>query len=353
MLELFKINHFDVPAGTISESGIYEIRRFIVSQSLQGTEWKAANPDNTATLLPLLPDDWQWKWLVGGRGEYVGTFPKRVAKFYFKTYHLRCPDSFLTQIGNLAKAHSESAEAYHFDFVNRIEWQAGDFGDSHSCYWGSYAGAKVMITDNGGMAIRFYDGNDKGIGRAWLIPIDDDLYIIFNGYGLGGDSTLRIARIFALFIGLQYKRITLSNSDGGLYINNSVGYIIGRMEAIDGIERHDFNWYEVELDTCHHCGRQLDEDDYYRGADDEHYCENCFYQFFSDCSQCGEPHYREDLTYVESTGYDVCEWCLGRYYFECYRCEENYPKQEAQQFGKQVYCLDCAQELKIEGDNIE
>ena len=31
--------------------------------------------------LPDLPPDWDWQWKVNGKGEYVGTFPKRVAKY--------------------------------------------------------------------------------------------------------------------------------------------------------------------------------------------------------------------------------------------------------------------------------
>lgn len=351
--EIRKFYRFQVPSGVISPSGIHEIAHFIFTQNTKTGEWLQMNPDLTTSLLPALPEDWIWTWLVSGRGEYVGTFPKRVSKYYYKVHGLKCPQSFIMQLGNLAKQHSEGQEWYLFDFTNRIDWEAGDFGDRGSCFWAGYAGAKVMIEENSGLAIRFYHDEQNGKGRAWLVPIEDNMYILFNGYGMGNNSTLTIARVFSLFVGLQYKQITLDNAYGGLYVNGNAGYIIGRIEQIDEIEDYQFEWDNIDATVCNGCGRVLDEDDTYYGADDEPYCQDCFDNRFSSCYHCGNAHYSEDLTYVESIGGDVCEWCIDRNFERCTRCDELFLIHTMERFGEALACRPCAIELRLQGDNIE
>src|SRR5688572_6324743 len=188
------------PQGEISPSGSNQILDYIYAQSLQTEAWKTLNPEAKATFLPVLPDDWQWTWIVQ-RGEYVGTLPKRIRSFYFKQHGIKCPDSFIEQIGNLARQHSDSQSYYTFEIVDQFDWEAGDFGDSGSCYWGGNAGARIMLNDNGGMAVCFFTDSGHGYARAWFVEIDTDLFIIFNGYGFGRgiNATLTIARVLASF----------------------------------------------------------------------------------------------------------------------------------------------------------
>ncbi len=344
---------FTMPEGTISETGIDLIQRYVTCQNPSEGEWKKLNPEYNRSLLPQIPLGFEWKWMIT-EGEYVGKFAKRVSAFYYKKHNLKCPDSFLEHIGNLARSHSSDNKTYAFEFVNEFDWDAGDFGDDNSCFWGDNAGALFMLKDNGAMAIRFYDENEEGFARAWLVELDSSLYIIFNGYGIPGDATLVIARIFAAFMNLRYKQIYLKNSWGHtLYINSSQGYIIGTIEEIEHVERHDFEWADVHAETCYSCGRVLDEYDIYWGADDSAYCERCYSDYFTSCYECGETRYTEDLTYVESAEADVCDWCLRRKFTQCPRCDEFYRSNIMERFGDRLYCEECAEELKIEGDNIE
>jgi len=337
--------------GNISEAGIRDIEIFLRSQKLQESEeWKALNPENTKEWLPYLPNNWQWVWIVE-RGEYAGTMPKRIAKYYFKEHGLKFPQSQLAALGQLARSHSSETKTYTFELANQIDWQDGDFGDGGSCWWGSYSGSRVMWDANNGLSIRFYDESGDGYARAWVMEIDTELYTVMNGYGL---STLQITRIFAQFTGLTYKQIHLHNSaSSSLWINGSMGYIVGKFEVINEIESHDFDMEGEDAYTCHSCGRLIDENDRFVGADDNDYCEGCYYEIFDSCEHCGSTHYREDLTYVESAEYDVCEWCLEHNYDLCDKCEEYHRNHQLTHVGEKQYCADCLSDLNTEGENIE
>jgi hypothetical protein len=211
MIELHKRYTFTAPSGSISDTGIAQIQRLIALQLMSAAEWAKLNPTTTYRL-PSLPDDWDWIWLLE-TGDYKGTFPKRVRNYYYKVHRLKCPDTFIQEIGNLARAHSSDGLTYTFDFTDQIDWEAGDFADDSSCYWNDRAGAKQMIEDNGGWAVRFFEDVD-GIARAWVAPIHDDMYIVFNGYGF---TTLQIARVLATWLNVSYKKIRLTNQGGTAY----------------------------------------------------------------------------------------------------------------------------------------
>jgi len=334
----------------ITDAGIRDLEVILRSQKLQGEDWKALNPTGITEWLPPLPNDWQWVWVVQ-RGEYAGTMPKRIAKYFFKVHGLKFPQAQLVELGNLAKAHSSELKTYTFEFANQIDWEDGDFGDGGSCWWGDYSGSRVMWDNNNGLSIRFYNEHNHGYARAWVMEIDTELYTVMNGYGL---STLRITRIFAQFMGLTYKQIHLHNSaSSSLWINGSTGYIVGRFEVISEIETWDFDMEGEDGYTCYECGRLLNEDNYYVGADDNTYCEDHYYSLFDTCEHCGSTYNREDLTYVESVGYDVCEWCLDHNYSTCDSCEEYYRNHHLNKVGEKQYCEDCLRDLNVEGENVE
>lgn len=344
MFELYRKYHFTVAQNVISSTGRAEIDAFIALQDVCGGQWQTLNPHLSQCLLPVLPSDWKWQWLVTEKGDFKGTFPTRVKQFYFKRYGIKCPDTFLAQIGNLARKHSESNEQYIFDFTDRIDWEDGDFGDGGSCYWGDNEGARVMLEDNGAMAIRFYDADGYGKGRAWLVAIDTDLYIIFNGYGIGGGATLQISRIFAAFVNLDYKFISVTNRAGHtLYINHG-GYVIGKTEVISAISHHDFGWDDVHIDTCYNCGDALMEGEGYYAPDDNTYCEYCYDRLFSSCERCYETFHNEDLHFVESAHESVCSYCRVEYFDVCQGCSEWFEQEDLHEHAEDLYCWQCLNE---------
>lgn len=341
MIELYKrYTHTNQP-GTISNEGIIKINNFIARQWLKAEDWQKLNPETSLYYLPQLPIDWSYVWLIK-EGEYRGTFPKRVRSYYHKAHGLKCLDSFITELGNLARRYSESTSAYHFEFVNRFDWRDGDFGDSGSCFWHQNAGALDMLTDNGAWAIRFYDDNGKGFGRALVVMIESDLYVVFNGYGFYSDDTFIIARVIAQFSGLTFKRIDLMNNgmdNGTLWINGSgIGYIVGKPETVAGYSDYDFGWEDIYRDICYRCDRPVFEDDLYFGLDDNPYCQDCFYEIFDTCESCYETHWREDITHTGDHRY-LCHDCLEKLgYEECADCHEIYRADDMTLHEDQWYC---------------
>jgi hypothetical protein len=346
MYELYTRYTLTAPKGEISPAGIYELLRFISNANLRDEVWAQLNPDNQRPFLPELPEDWQWVWLVNS-GEYRGTFPKRIASFYFKAWHIKCPDSFISEIGNIARRHTEDSASYTFEFVNRFDWEDGDFGDENSCLWGSYEYARGIMEENGALAVRFYNGYGEGFARAWLYPISDILHVVWNGYGFP-QATIVIARVVAQFLNASYKRIELSNyhsSSGPVYINSGIGYAIGSPDALKGIDEYDFEWDADEREQCFNCGRMLHEDEVNYGPDDLPYCDDCFDRYFERCAHCGEAHLPDTMTYVESVNGSVCDFCLEHYFEQCESCKEYQRRGHMMERDGKRYCTECHSQL--------
>jgi hypothetical protein len=345
MIELNVRYTLTTPPGTISSDGVEQIVRYINQQWLPAEDWQKLNPETTLRYLPSLPTDWQWVWVVTDKeADYVGNFPTRVRSFYYKRYGLKCPQSFLTQLGNLARRYSESTPVYHFDFVNRFDWNDGDFGDAGSCFWADRSDALTMLYDNGAWAVRFFDDNGDGYARAWFVNIGESLYVVFNGYGFPTDSTFIIARTIAQWLKLSFKRIDVSNNgvnEGTMWINGGTGYIIGVVETIDQYSDYDLDWEDDGAYACYNCGTRLNEYDMYFGADDNTYCEHCYYDRFDSCEQCSNTHWREDIIHTGDSRY-LCERCLDREsYQSCDNCGEWYPADTMQYVDDQLYCEGC------------
>jgi hypothetical protein len=348
MFQLHTRYTYTMPQGTISDEGIRLIKRFLDAENLSVDDWKTLNPDSIRSYLPALPHDWQWSWLVAGKGEYVGTFPKRVSKFYWQESKIKSPQRFLSELGNLARQHSSEQITFSFDFTDSIDWEDGDFGDENSCYWSDHAPARGMLEENNALAIRFYESNesDKGIGRAWIAQLSNKRYIAFNGYGIQGDATLKIAQIMATWLGLGYKKIELSNygqTGGMLWINGTHGYLIGTSEQTAAMDSHDLQFDCDECYSCNNCGDSLTEDEGYSTPSGETYCQSCFYNNYDYCAHCDETYSRDDMSYVENVG-DVCDYCRNRRYDYCDRCSEYRVKSDFTKIKDELYCTHCQPE---------
>ncbi len=315
-LELYKRFTLKADAGTISEEGVRQINTLIGKQELGNELWQNVNPGLTRHWLPSLPEDWAWVWQTA-HGDYRGNFPKRVAQFYSKQYAIKLPWSVVSELGNIARSHSADDVIFEFEFVNRIDWSAGAFADGDSCYWASNAGAREMLENNGAFAVRFYrPRTNRGIGRAWLVEIEDGLRIVFNGYGFSGNPTLVIARVVADFFKVSYRKIALYNeggSSGVLWIDHAgQAFVIGPADRIADFDDYDLDWEEIysETETCHECGVGIDEYDMVYGPDDLSYCANCAAELFADCDECGQTNWRSDMDYVGNLY--VCHWCVSK-----------------------------------------
>ena len=349
MIELYKRYTLTTDKGLISPTGMVLIRSLISDQRATEGEWARLNPENTRAYLYHLPEAWQWIWNVE-RGEYRGKFATRVGQYYHKVMGLKCPESFISQIGNLARSHSEDQTAYEFEFVDRFDWEDGDYGDYGSCLWNEYEYGRDAMQDNGTWAVRFYDENENGIARAWFYTVTDttDWYIIWNGTGFE-QSTLVIARVVSQFLKFGYKKIRLTNYGTGssaVYINGEIGYAIGTADILDKVDRYDLEFDIPYMERCANCDRMLHEDEIRYGSDDLPYCDDCYYDHFESCSYCGEPELQSEANTFDHHGDYVCERCLQHYYRQCGTCEEFYRQREMRQFEGRHYCPQCFDELR-------
>ena len=71
--------------------------------------------------------------------------------------------------------------------------------------------------------------------------------------------------------------------------------------------------------VCESCEVQLHEDDtyYYDGIP---YCNNCFYEYYNHCYNCGDSAPTEDGAYINEEFY--CEGCVDKYFTQCNDCKE-------------------------------
>lgn len=63
---------------------------------------------------------------------------------------------------------------------------------------------------------------------------------------------------------------------------------------------------------CNHCGDWMREEDAHIGADDESYCEDCFWEYFYRCEHCDEVLYRDDVYWDEEGDYGYCYDCYQK-----------------------------------------
>lgn len=283
-MELYQLNKVTRDKGIISDAGYEAIQTLIKSQRLDKGHWKSLNPHLQRVTLPSLPVTWEWQWVLD-KGEYRGTFPKRIRKYYHE-HGIKCPDTFIQVLGEIARRFTSDGITYEFEFVDEFDWIDGDFGDAGSCFWSSNATARITLQDNEALAIRFYQDGD-GFARAWVARLEDNQYIVFNGYGL---PTHTIASIMADFLKLSHHQIWLTNygtTHGTIWINGGTGFIIGTPDQIREIHAWDLR-YEVEHTQCYNCGDVMSYDESYRGNDDNDYCQDCFYDLFDSCERCGE-----------------------------------------------------------------
>lgn len=169
-------------------------------------------------------------WVVQ-KGELNGTLPKRLSSYFYKFSDVRLDNDILSRLGNYAgKFYATKTKDFYIDFVTSFKWKAGTFGeDKNSCFWSSHARAKDMIKGVDGMAFRFFGENSRllvnGKARSWIIPLFENVYIQFNGYGI---ELCQQAEILKQFLKLECKKIRFTNQGsetGELYINGGNAYL--------------------------------------------------------------------------------------------------------------------------------
>ena len=318
-----------MPIGVINEVGRNDIGRFL----------------DDLYLAPL-PEWWDYNTQVKGRGEYVGSFCKRVAKYFYQTETFKISSDNLGKLGHIMSKHTDKNSQYIIDYTQKFDWDAGDFGDGGSCFWSCHKSARYALENEGAYAIRFYHDTFSryGYARAWIYPTND-FYIVFNGYGL---ETTDTARIMAHQLKMSYRKIELSNhgeKEGFLWINGSKengdsygnGFIIGPESVVHGRTHYDLS-IEDETVMCHNCEDRIDQDDAQINNGD-YFCQSCFDDAFSQCENCKDYYCSDDMCSVHSCRY-VCHECFNSYVY-CEECEEYHHEDNITEITDICVCDDC------------
>jgi hypothetical protein len=343
--------------------------------------------------IPKLPTEWDWALV----GEYVfhipgdkkehkvsGKLSKRIGAYYHKRYenlislkkfHLdythdngrKFKGNLLQILGEEGSRHSVANIPMVFCFDNSFDWEAGDFGDRGSCFWGGRNEARTIMENHSAWALKVYrEGtatldNGDGVGRAWVAfdEVCEDSILLFNGYGpnVWGDQTLYLGQLISQWLGTEYtyKKISLRNNGdacGTLYINNSCGILIGRKGEIEDYDEYDFHWQDDVIGTCEVSGELIFEGDDYIEVDgayylegyydssqfrrcehcgdignidnmfsvdewDTCYCNDCIEEVAISCGCCDEWTLEENTQYVDGEGFSVCDSCFDTQIEEC------------------------------------
>lgn len=175
-----------------------------------------------------------------------GNFTRRFSSAMFKRGH-KVPGNLLTEIGNVARAHSSNGSAWDIQLSRaRLNESAGYWFNECSCWWGSEGESRCAFKMWGGIGMRslaLTTGSGCPSGRAWIQPINGDGepisdidvaagFVVYNGYGeLDGYHG---ARIVAHLTGNTYCKVVLRSEQQ--YINGNKGYLVATEEMCQRVE---------------------------------------------------------------------------------------------------------------------
>jgi hypothetical protein len=314
-----RIFKWNTPENTMTEDGKYYVRHLLRSNGL-----------------PEPPEHWNYAWVCNTNKQcmgYVGTLPKRLSNWLYKTHQIKLSNDMVSQIGNIARKHTEDRTEYLIDFTNKFDWEAGDFGDAGSCFWSERPNARKILEQNGAFAMRFwqtkakcYDyyvqqyldsqgchddncascrvnaedyakrllryakGDYAGLSRSWLGVLDDNTTLLFNSYPKDW-GLIRTARILADILGCSYMQIGYSNNDGTLYVNGETAFMVADSDHLRNInEPVRTQWY-CYVGKCCVCGNMIKsgyyDDNYTTLSDQRLVCSDCFHHV-TRCDSCGD-----------------------------------------------------------------
>jgi hypothetical protein len=241
----------------------------------------------------------------------------------YKACDIRLTDEQKAELGNILGKYTVTPLDICYDFWHCLDWDAGDFYDSSSCYWGERSASRnIMMSDPDFVAIRFYDieNKDRGIARA-IIYCADDFYVLFNVYSVTGSeniSYLTASRVLSQHLHgnpVFHHTTNLSNchSASGMLWINANGYLVPKDKSFFKSLPDGFDMQREDIDsahygsptTCHGCGDECDDEWEYDG---NYFCESCYYDYaYVDCELCGDSTYRDDT--FSHDGMDLCPEC--------------------------------------------
>lgn len=372
-IEIGKLFKHEILQRRVSTEGIRRINEYLHGMPLR----EFGRPDNvygdvhddalyatnleSIRYLPSLPFDWDWDWTVQ-KGTYRGKVAKRIAQYYRETLGIDLSGRVQEEIGTITGRHRVEPATYYFDFNNTLDWNAGDFGDETSCFWQSRTKDRYTLMYNQAWAVRlFRDAEGKqGFARAWIVPDTpkDGQFVIFNGYGYEGDSTMEVAKIVAQHFGWGLREIQLRNkgerTQNFFFNANGRGIVIGAEDTLedynprnlarntDDYFRYDFRWATNVIGQCCITGEWLVEDKFFHHHRGRYYSREGYNQHFAECTVTGQAYPRDELVMLPS-GALVCETAWRDMTIPCHYCTQRELKERFHWLDGSalMVCQDC------------
>lgn len=134
---------------------------------------------------------------------------------------------------------------------------------------------------------------------------------------------------------LEFMDEAICLSCGDWHANQSRG-------VCEGCSESEYEYY------CNHCGDGLLEDDaYYIGCADEHYCYHCRSELFRLCDSCDEYEFREDAVYVEVLDQNLCDTCYKELILICDSCGVEMHKDDSIGVEGEEWCECCVDNYAV------
>jgi len=251
-----------LPAGVISDEGLYEIANYLRNHS------RDLEPEEDRETM------WGLSYRLGDLGETwqtkQGNFTKRLSRLAYKELGLKIAPDVVSKVGCIARDHSTAVD-FQIETTRNLNLDPEEFGHEESCWWQSYFLSRCTLKSHGGFGLRTFDPRAGYVsGRAWVLPMreteggdltptfetrEPSAFVVFNGYGtLSGYVA---ARIMSHMAGMTYRKFGFSCSP--MYVNGESAYLIAPEEIAtrytDGflnleVDPHA-NLFHTEKETSH------------------------------------------------------------------------------------------------------
>ena len=92
---------------------------------------------------------------------------------------------------------------------------------------------------------------------------------------------------------------------------------------------------------CDNCNEEIHGDDYYISPRDSILCEECFFESYEICSDCGETYRIEDTVFVEQIDESLCTSCFDNSFSYCHDCGNIESYDDFIEVNGNLVCEDC------------
>ncbi len=157
------------------------------------------------------------------------------------------------------------------------------------------------------------------------------------------------------------KRYDSSNSDlvmSGLnYCDGEIPYmdVLTSGEICGDLLTVSYNSGDFELQStdgnleggyhCESCNEYIHESDVYSDGNGNTYCEYCFNESFTYCSDCYLVISNSDTIYIRDKEIYVCQHCVDKNYYQCETCGDYVTLDNMQILNDETYCENCFDDI--------